>query len=253
MCAFLAVRRGDPAGIFAASTASRLQFLGVGAAGVTIGLFGGIATAVMMMAASSALWVMAQPGIAEDRAVLQALYWLVQGFGGAGFSVPFGLLVAGVTIPAAFTRLIPRWIAALGIAIAIVGELSWFYLMIPDALPLVPLTRFPGFVWLIAIGLALPTSIETSSPTCREREHESCGARRVRGRRTADPERSHPPCHPADQRRLLGRTAVAAQTDDVRPFIRPDAHQRHRDCVVRTPQGSDARAVARHLRGCVRP
>ena len=133
-------------------------------AGVSIALFGGIATSVTMMAASSALWVMAQAGIAEDPAVLQALYWLVQGLGGAGFSVPFGLLVAGVTIPAAFMRLIPKWIAGLGIGIAICGELSWLYLMLPDAPPLVPLTRFPGFVWLIAIGLTLPSSIESSLP-----------------------------------------------------------------------------------------
>jgi hypothetical protein len=31
-------------------------------------------------------------------------------------------------------------------------------MMMPDALPLVPLTRFPGFVWIIAVGLALPSS-----------------------------------------------------------------------------------------------
>ena len=89
-------------GIFTASIVSRLQFLGTRAAGVSIALFGGITTAVMMMAASLALWVMAQPGIADNSPVLQGLYWLTQGFGGAGFSVPFGLLVAGVTIPAAF-------------------------------------------------------------------------------------------------------------------------------------------------------
>jgi hypothetical protein len=163
VCAFLQFGAAIPLGIFAASIVSRLQFLGARAAGVSIALFGGIATAVTMIAASSALWVMAQPGIAEDRAVLQALYWLVQGFGGAGFSVPFGLLVAGVTIPAAFMKVIPKWIVALGVAIAICGELSWLYLMIPETLPLVPLTRFPGFIWLIAIGFALPAWIETST------------------------------------------------------------------------------------------
>ena len=103
----------------------------------------------------------------EDRLVLHALYWLVQGFGGAGFSVPFGLLAAGVTIPAAFMKLVPKWIVVLGLAVAICGELSWLYFMIPDALPLVPLTRFPGFVWLIAIGFALPTSVENALPTSR--------------------------------------------------------------------------------------
>ena len=108
VCAFLQFGAAIPLGIFTASVVSRLQFLGARVAGVSIALFGGIATAVMMMAASSALWVMAQPGIAENRAVLQALYWLVQGLGGAGFSVPFGILVAGVTIPAAFMRLVPN-------------------------------------------------------------------------------------------------------------------------------------------------
>jgi hypothetical protein len=89
----------------------------------------------------------------------------VQGLGGAGFSVPFGILVAGVTIPAAFIRLVPTWIVMLGIAVAICGELSWLYLMVPDALPLVPLTRFPGFVWMIAIGFVLPDRARTSTRT----------------------------------------------------------------------------------------
>ena len=167
ICAFLQFGAAVPLGIFAVSAVSRLQFLGVRAAGVYIALFGGIATAVAMMAASSALWVMAQPGIAEDRIVLHALYWLVQGFGGAGFSVPFGLLAAGLTIPAAFMKLVPKWIVVLGLAVGVCGVLSWLYFMIPGALPLVPLTRFPGFVWLVAMGLALPSSIENASPASR--------------------------------------------------------------------------------------
>jgi hypothetical protein len=97
--------------------------------------------------------------------VFEALYWLVQGLGGPGFAVPFGILVAGVTIPAAFMRLIPKWLVVFGMAIAICGELSWLYMMVPAALPLIPLARFPGFVWIIATGLALPSSIERPSPT----------------------------------------------------------------------------------------
>jgi hypothetical protein len=165
VCAFLQFGAAIPLGIFAASIVSRLQFFGARVAGVSIALFGGIATAVTMMAASTALWVMSQPGIADNRAVLQALYWLAQGFGGAGFSVPFGILVAGVTIPAAFMRLIPKWIVILGIVVAICGELSWLYMMAPGALPLIPLARFPGFVWMIAIGIVLPSSIAHASST----------------------------------------------------------------------------------------
>jgi hypothetical protein len=169
VCAFLQFGAAIPLGIFTASIVSRLQFLGSRAAGVFIALFGGVTTAMMMMAAAVALWVMAQPGIAVNSPVLQALYWLTQGFGGAGFSVPFGLLVAGVTIPAAFMRLIPKWIVALGIAVAICGELSWLYMMVPGALPLVPLTRFPGFVWIIAVGLALPSSAARAASTSTSR------------------------------------------------------------------------------------
>jgi hypothetical protein len=165
LCAFLQFGAAVPLGIFTASIASRLQFLGSRAAGVSIALVGGITTTIMMMAASTALWVMAQPGIADNSSLLQALYWLTQGFGGAGFSVPFGLLVAGVTIPAAFMRLIPKWIGVLGIAVAICGELSWLYMMVPGALPLVPLARFPGFVWIIAVGLALPSSAARAAST----------------------------------------------------------------------------------------
>ena len=90
ICAFLQFGAAIPLGIFAASAASQLQFLGARVAGVSIALFGGIATTVTMMAAASTLWVMAQPGIADNHAVLQALYWLTQGFGAAGFSMPFG-------------------------------------------------------------------------------------------------------------------------------------------------------------------
>jgi hypothetical protein len=79
--------------------------------------------------------------------------------------VPFGLLVAGVTIPAAFLRLIPKWMVVLGIAVAICGELSWLYMMVPNALPLVPLTRFPGLVWIIAVGLTLPSTAARAAST----------------------------------------------------------------------------------------
>ena len=164
VCAFLQFGAAIPLGIFAASIASRLAFLGSRVAGVSIALFGGIATSATMMAASIALWVMAQPEIASSRDAVQVLYWIVQGLGGVGFSVPFGILVAGATIPAAFVRLIPKWLVWFGMVIAVCGELSWLHLMVPAALPLVPLTRFPGFVWIIAMSLTMPSSFERRTP-----------------------------------------------------------------------------------------
>jgi hypothetical protein len=65
---------------------------------------------------------------------------------------------AAVPVDRQPAKLVPKWIVVLGVAVAICGELSWLYFMTPGALFLVPLTRFPGFVWLVAIGLALPAT-----------------------------------------------------------------------------------------------
>ncbi|MGI8959585.1 MAG: hypothetical protein ACR2IV_07475 [Bryobacteraceae bacterium] len=45
---------------------------------------------------------------------------------------------------------------AFGLLLAVAGELSWLNLVFPQILFLVPLVRFPGFIWLIAVGFALP-------------------------------------------------------------------------------------------------
>src|SRR5262249_43866362 len=169
ICAALHFGAAIPLGIFTATVVSRLHFLGVRAAGATIALFGGLATAFTMLASSSVLWALAHPGVAQDRALVQALYWLDQGLGGSGFSVPLRLLIAGIAVPAAFPKLLPKWIVASGIALAVIGELSWLNLIFPRALFLVPLTRFPGFAWLIAAGFALPTTIERLAPATTDR------------------------------------------------------------------------------------
>lgn len=169
ICAALHFGAAIPLGIFAATVVSRLHFLGVRAAGAMIALFGGFATAFGMLASSSVLWALAHPGIAQDRSLVQALYWLDQALGGSGFSVPFGLLIAGIAIPAAFFKLLPKWIVVSGITLAVIGELSWTNLLVPHMLFLVPLTRFPGFAWLIAAGFALPTTVDGVLPATGDR------------------------------------------------------------------------------------
>ena len=69
-----------------------------------------------------------------------------------------GILMAGVSVPAAFNNLLPKWIIVLGLLLAVAGELSVFQLISPKMLFLIPLTRFPGFIWVIAVGFAMPRS-----------------------------------------------------------------------------------------------
>jgi hypothetical protein len=157
LCAFLQFGSAIPLGIFTATMVSRLRFHGVKAAGVTIALFGGFATALFVALSALIQWVIAQPGIAYNGGLTYALYFLIFAAGGPGFSVPLGLLIAGISVPAGFTRLLPRWLVVFGVILGIVGELSALSLVIPGALFLIPLTRFPGFVWLIAAGFKLPS------------------------------------------------------------------------------------------------
>jgi hypothetical protein len=173
-CAFFQFGSAIPLGIFTASVVSRLRFLGVNAAGPYIALFGGLATSFNIAAAALILWVMAYPGIAEDPAVVRALYYLSYAFGGPGFSVPFGLLAAGISVPAGLMKLLPRWLVASGLGLAVIGELSWLNLIAPQALFLIPLTRFSGFLWLIVVGFSLPSTTE--------RVTSAAGGPAVRGR-----------------------------------------------------------------------
>ena len=157
LCAFLQFGSAIPLGLFTATVVSRLRFLGARVAGVHIALFGGLMTTFNLALSALVMWVMAYPGIAQDTAVVRALYYLTFAVGGVGYSVPLGLLIAGVSVPSGFMKFLPRWLVVFGLAIGLCGELSWLSLVFPQAIYLIPLTRFPGFIWLILAGFMLPT------------------------------------------------------------------------------------------------
>jgi hypothetical protein len=148
-------------GLFTACVVNQMRFLGVRAAGVNIAFFGGFAAAFGMFVSAFSLWTLARHGIAQDALLTQAIYYFGYAFGGPGYAVPIGLLMAGISIPSGFLRLLPKWVVVLGIALGVCGELSWLNLLLPKALLLIPLTRFPGFVWMIAAGFLLPHTVVT--------------------------------------------------------------------------------------------
>ena len=105
------------------------------------------------------LWVMAYPGIAQEAPVIRALYYVSFAIGGVGYSVPLGLLIAGVSVTAGFMKLLPKWMVWSGISLSIFGETSFLSMIFPKLVFLIPLTRFPGFIWLILTGFILPKTI----------------------------------------------------------------------------------------------
>jgi hypothetical protein len=159
MCAFFQFGAAVPLGLFTATVVSRLRFLGARVAGVHIALFGGLMATVNLALSALVIWVMSYPGIAQDAGVLRALYYLTFVVGGVGYSVPLGLLFAGISVPSGFMKLLPKWLVAFGLLLAVCGELSWFSLIFPQLLFLIPLTRFPGFIWLIVAGFMLPKAV----------------------------------------------------------------------------------------------
>jgi hypothetical protein len=134
-------------------------------------LFGGLLTAATIIISSSIGWAMTHPAISSDASIIVALYYLSFGLGGVGYSVPLGLLIAGLAVSAGFSKLLPRWLVWSGVLLAVIGELSCLTLVFPNVLPLIPLTRFPGFIWLIFVGFKLPVVRgQMSEVRCRRSE-----------------------------------------------------------------------------------
>lgn len=158
VAAFLQFGSAVPLGIFTATITSRLRFLGLHVAGVSIALFGGVTAAVMLALGGLTGWVLGQPGVASEIGAMRTLQLLSFATGGVGTVVPFGLLLAGVSVSCGLTGVLPRWIAAWGVGVALVAELATLSLLLPQASILVPLSRFPGLVWLVVAGFALPTA-----------------------------------------------------------------------------------------------
>ncbi len=144
-----------PLGIFAVTAASRLRYLGVRATGTEITLFGGLSAAMALFLSGIAGWILSVPEVTDSAAVVKAIDFFNFLCGGVFFAVGFGLMVAGISVTSFFTRLLPRWLVALGMIVAVAGELSWFSLVAYPANFFIPVTRFVGFIWMLLAGVAL--------------------------------------------------------------------------------------------------
>jgi hypothetical protein len=144
-----------PLGIFAVTAVSRLRFLGVRAAGTNIALLGGLIATIALLLSGAVGWILSVPEILDSAPVMKAMAFLNFLLGGTVFSVGFGLLAAGISVTSYFMRLLPRWVVALGMVVAIAGELSWFSMIAYPANFFIPVTRFVGFIWMLSVAITL--------------------------------------------------------------------------------------------------
>jgi hypothetical protein len=54
-----------------------------------------------------------------------------------------------------FTRILPRWVVVLGMVVALAGELSSLSLVGYQANYLIPISRYVGFIWMLAVAISL--------------------------------------------------------------------------------------------------
>jgi hypothetical protein len=153
---FLVFAASVPLGIYTATTYARLLKLGVRVPGPNIALFGGIAASILLSISGLLTWAIGQPVAGQSPALLSTLDYFIYALGGAGFVGGLGLLVAGVAVPSLILRLTLGWVAWVGLILAGLSELSFLALVLPQLTFLLPIGRFGGLIWLLAVGFLLP-------------------------------------------------------------------------------------------------
>ena len=144
-----------PFGIFAVTIVSRLRYLGVRAAGTNIALLGGVIATIALILSGIVGWILSVPEVLTSSAVVKTVDFLNFLLGGVVFTVGFGLLAAGVSVTCYFMRLLPRWLNAFGMLVALAGELSSFSLVAYPANFFIPITRYLGLIWMFSVAVAL--------------------------------------------------------------------------------------------------
>jgi hypothetical protein len=158
-----------PLAILAASLSSRVRNLGFARVpGVLIASSGGILASGMLATSALAQWVLSRPGTATNQSVVRPLADFVFATGGPGAVVFLGLLVAGLAVPAAIGRLLPRPVWVTGIGFAAIAELSTIALLSRPAAVLLPIARFGSLAWLIAAAALLPASRRGTTTAIQE-------------------------------------------------------------------------------------
>jgi hypothetical protein len=165
--AFLQCGSAIALGIVTAAATNRMRSLGACGIGIRIAFFGGSLAAFLSLLEAGVVWILAQPGVADasthSAPLVRALYLFAFMLDGPAYAGSLGLLLAGLAVAGLLTRLLPRWLAWAGLVVAALGELSFLSMLVPVFGILIPLTRFPGYLWLVIAGFVLSATTRTSS------------------------------------------------------------------------------------------
>ena len=151
-----------PLAIYAAAVSARLRRLGAGRAAATIALTGGILAAGALGLAGLLGWTMSWPEVA-DTALARALYMLVFLTGGPGHIVALGVLVAAMAASGLPRAVLPRPVARIGLATAVLAESVVVVLIWPVLGVLLPIARVLALTWLVAASITITRAAQRDS------------------------------------------------------------------------------------------
>ncbi|MDM3975153.1 hypothetical protein QRB36_13360 [Mycobacterium marseillense] len=149
-----------PLAVYAATAAARLRQLGAGAAAAAIALTGGAVAAGALGLAGLIGWTLSWPEVSVDTGLVRALYLLVFLTGGPGHIVALGVLVAAMAAPGG---VLPRPLARIGLAIAVLAESAAGVLVWPALGVLLPIARVVTLAWLVVAGVAITRAAQRDS------------------------------------------------------------------------------------------
>jgi hypothetical protein len=145
-------------GIVVAAATNRLQSLGACGIGIRIA-FWRPHCSVTVAPRGCSMWILVQPGITDvpghSAPLVRALYLFAFMLDGPAYAGSLGLCLAGLSVAGLMGRSLPRWLGWTGLVIAALGELSFLSMLAPGFGMLIPMTRFPGYLWLIVAGFFL--------------------------------------------------------------------------------------------------
>ncbi|MEE3755037.1 hypothetical protein [Mycobacterium intracellulare] len=153
-----------PLAVYAAMAAARLRQLGAGAA-ASIAFAGGVLAAGALGLAGLLGWAMSWPDVSTDTALVRALYLLVFLTGGPGHIVALGLLVAAMAASGRTGGALPRPLARIGLATAVLAESAAGVLIWPALGVLLPIARVLALIWLVVAGAAIVRAVQRDSPS----------------------------------------------------------------------------------------
>ena len=146
------------------TTVSRLRFMGVRAAGTNIALLGGLIATIALILSGIVGWILSVPEVVASTPVLKALNFLNFLLAEPSSRLDWACWPQECRATGYFMRLLPRWLVAFGMLLALTGELSSLSLVSYPANFFIPATRYLGFIWMFSVAVELTRDRKGAPP-----------------------------------------------------------------------------------------